>query len=58
MSYVTSLSAQQQNNLVYLIDEAVDSGIVNPYSIAAFIAIISKESNYYFYVCCICWCYC
>ena len=45
MSYVTSLSAQQQNNLVYLIDEAVDSGIVNPYSIAAFIAIISKESN-------------
>jgi putative chitinase len=45
MSYVSSLTAQQKNNLVYLVDEAVDSGIVNPYSIAAFIAIISKESN-------------
>lgn len=45
MSYVSSLTAQQKNNLVDLVEKAIDSGIYNPYSIAAFISIISKESD-------------
>ena len=45
MSYVSSLNAQQKNNLVDLVDVAIENGITNPYSISAFVSIISKESD-------------
>jgi putative chitinase len=46
MSYTDSLSTEQKKNVDIIVKEARDNGITNPYSIAALLAIISKESNF------------
>lgn len=46
MSYLDTLSQQQKNNIAIIKDEAKKSGITNPYSIAAILSIVSKESSF------------
>lgn len=46
MSYLDSLTQQQKNNINVIKDEAQKSGITNPYSIAAILSIVSKESSF------------
>lgn len=46
MSYVDTLSAEQKRNMALIRDEAVKGGITNPYSIAAILSIVSKESKF------------
>ena len=46
MSYLDTLSQQQKNNISIIKDEAKKSGITNPYSIAAILSIVSKESSF------------
>jgi putative chitinase len=46
MSYVDTLSAEQKRNMALIKDEAVKGGITNPYSIAAILSIVSKESKF------------
>ena len=46
MSYVDTLSAEQKRNMALIKDEAVKGGITNPYSIAAILSIVSKESQF------------
>lgn len=46
MSYLDSLTQQQKNNINIIKDEAQKSGITNPYSIAAILSIVSKESSF------------
>ena len=46
MSYIDSLNSQQKANIAIIKDEALKAGITNPYSIAAMLAIVSKESNF------------
>lgn len=45
MSYFDTLSAEQKSNAAFIVKAATDSGITNPYTIAAILAIISKESE-------------
>lgn len=46
MSYLDTLTSQQKKNLDYIKDEAKKAGITNPNSIAAILAIVSKESKF------------
>jgi putative chitinase len=46
MSYLDTLTQQQKNNLIIIKEEAKKSGITNPYSIAAMLSIVSKESSF------------
>jgi len=46
MSYIDTLTQQQKNNIFIIKDEAKKSGITNPYSIAAILSIVSKESSF------------
>ena len=46
MSYINTLSSQQKNNILILLQELEKSGITNPISQAGILAIISKESSY------------
>lgn len=45
MDYLSTLSAQQKLNAAYLVKEATNAGITNPYAIAAILAIVSKETE-------------
>ena len=47
MSYIDSLNSEQRANIDSLKAAMVKGGITNPYSIAALLAIISKESSFY-----------
>jgi putative chitinase len=46
MSYLDTLTQQQKNNISIIKDEAKKNGITNPYSIAAILSIVSKESSF------------
>lgn len=46
MGYLDTLTQQQKNNLEIIQEEAKKSGITNPYSIAAILSIVSKESSF------------
>jgi len=46
MSYLNTLSKEQKKNIDLIINQAVKSGITNPNSIAAILAIVSKESEF------------
>ncbi len=46
MSYLKSLNNTQKNNANLIIAAAKENGITNPLSIAAILAIVSKESNF------------
>jgi predicted chitinase len=46
MSYINTLSSQQKNNILILLQELEKSGITNPISQAGILAIISKESSF------------
>lgn len=46
MTYLDSLTQEQKNNINIIKDEAQKSGITNPYSIAAILSIVSKESSF------------
>lgn len=46
MSYLDTLTQQQKNNINVIKDEAKKNGITNPYSIAAILSIVSKESSF------------
>lgn len=46
MSYLDTLSAEQKKNAELIVKAAKDSGITNPYSIAAMLSIVSKESSF------------
>ena len=46
MSYLDTLSNEQKQNIALIISDAKKAGITNPYSIAALLAIISKESSF------------
>jgi putative chitinase len=46
MSYLDTLTQQQKNNINVIKDEAKKSGITNPYSVAAILSIVSKESSF------------
>lgn len=46
MSYLKSLNNTQKNNANLIIAAAKKNGITNPLSIAAILAIVSKESNF------------
>jgi predicted chitinase len=46
MSYVSTLSNKQKENIKLLVAEAKKQGITNPISIAGMLAVISKESEF------------
>lgn len=46
MSYLTTLSNEQKNNIAIIVSEAQKAGITNPYSLAGMLAIVSKESSF------------
>ena len=46
MSYLDTLTQQQKNNINVIKDEAKKNGITNPYSVAAILSIVSKESSF------------
>jgi predicted chitinase len=46
LQYFNTLNQVQKNNINLIIQEAVKSGINNPYSIAGMLAIVSKESSF------------
>ena len=46
MSYLKSLNNTQKNNANLIVKAAKENGITNPLSIAAILAIVSKESNF------------
>jgi len=46
MSYISTLSATQKQNIQYLVDAMEEAGITNPISQASILAIISKESAF------------
>jgi predicted chitinase len=46
MSYVSTLSTTQKENIKLLVAEAKKQGITNPISIAGMLAVISKESEF------------
>jgi len=46
MSYLDTLTQQQKNNINVIKEEAKKNGITNPYSIAAILSIVSKESSF------------
>jgi putative chitinase len=46
MGYLDTLTQQQKNNISIIQDEAKKAGITNPYSIAAILSIVSKESSF------------
>jgi putative chitinase len=46
MSYTDALTQEQKTNIALIKDEALKSGITNPYAIAGMLAIVSKESSF------------
>lgn len=46
MGYYDSLNTEQKKNVAIIVNEAFKEGITNPFSIAAILAIISKESSF------------
>lgn len=46
MGYYDTLTSEQKKNIADIVDEAKKGGITNPYSIAAMLAIVSKESSF------------
>ncbi len=46
MSYLSTLNAQQKQNMATLLKRMIDKGITNPYSQAAINAVVSKESAF------------
>jgi predicted chitinase len=46
MSYYSTLSSEQKNNIAAIVKAANDAGITNKYAIAGMLAIVSKESSF------------
>lgn len=46
MGYIKTLTPQQQKNLAYITGVLAENGITNPYTLAAILCILSKESGF------------
>ena len=46
MSYLNTLSAKQRENAAIVVDRAKKGGITSPFSLAAILSVISKESGF------------